>query len=170
MKPSHKSLLPSEQKIIERIIKVRKTADLVSRSKGRFREYRYLRAVLRAYQCLDDKELLSAMMEIAPAVLIVPVRANWHPLRVIIEATMWTEIDYRTRSRWTRALEYAIAQNIASDQLSQFFRANNGIAGCADLTSRTRPKRPKSSLHVAGLNSRCPARPQLILRQSHLGT
>lgn len=141
MKSSHRSLLPSERKIIERITDVRKTADLVSRSKRRFSEYRYLRSVLRAYQYLADKTLLTAMMEIAPAVLIVPARANWHPLRVLIEATMWTQIDYRTRSRWTRALQYAIAREIDPDQLPRFIRANNGIAGCAELASKTRLKR-----------------------------
>lgn len=141
-----KSLLPSERKIVRRITKVRKTADVVSRSKRRFREYRYLRSVLRAYRYLADNKLLSALMEIAPAVLMAPVRASWHPLRVLIEATMWTEIDYRTRSRWTRALEFAAAKQIEPDQLAQFFRANNGIAGCADLASKTASKTRRTKL------------------------
>lgn len=169
MKSSHRSLLKSERKIVDRITKIRKTADRVSRSKRRFAEYRYLRAVLRGYRHLADNELLPAMLEIAPAILTVPVRANWHPLRVIIEATMWTEIDYRTRSRWTRALEYALARNISGDQLPQFFRANNGIAACADLKCRTQPKR-RQSPNGTGLNLRSPARPQLMMRQSSLST
>ncbi|WP_338692477.1 hypothetical protein V5279_41050 [Bradyrhizobium sp. 26S5] len=141
MKSSRRSLLPSERKIVDRITKIRKTADRVSRSKRRFAEYRYLRAVLRGYQYLADNELLPAMLEIAPAILTVPVRANWHPLRVIIEATMWTEIDHRTRSRWTRALQYALAREVDPDQLPRFIRANNGIAGCAELASKTRSTR-----------------------------
>lgn len=157
MKRPHKSLLPSERKIIDQIIKVRKTADLVSRSKRRFAEYRYLKAILRAYRYLNDNELLSAMMEVAPAVLIVPVRSGWHPLRVLVEATMWKEIETKTRSRWTRALECALAQNIPSDQLPQFFRANGGVAGAADLMSKTRPKRRKTESRPANISSKQPA-------------
>lgn len=149
MKSSHRSLLPSERKIVDRITKIRKTADRVSRNKRRFAEYRYLRAVLRGYRHLVDNELLPAMLEIAPAILTVPVRANWHPLRVIIEATMWREIDHRTRSRWTRALQYAVAREIDPDQLPRFIRANNGIAGCAELASKTRSGIPRCALPSA---------------------
>lgn len=143
MMTSTKILLPSERKIVKRIIKIRETADRVSRSKRRFAQYRYLRAILRGYRYLDDHDLISALMEIAPATLMVPVRAGWHPLRVLLEATIWTEIDCKTLSRWTRALEYAAARKIAPDELTKFLRANNGIAGCADMMSMTQPKRRK---------------------------
>ncbi len=72
MKSSHRSLLPSDRKIVDRITKIRKTADRVSRSKRRFAAYRYLRTVLRGYRHLADNELLPAMLEIAPAILTVP--------------------------------------------------------------------------------------------------
>ncbi|UGY25489.1 hypothetical protein HU675_0000630 [Bradyrhizobium septentrionale] len=132
-------LLPSEQKIVERIAKVRKAACRASESKRRFAEYRYLRSVLRAYDYFSDEELLSRLSEIAPSLLMTPVRADSHPLRIIIEATC-IQPDVRMRSRWTRALEYAVAEKIDPKELMRFIRAHNGIAGCAELASKTKAR------------------------------
>ncbi|WP_338821867.1 hypothetical protein WDM22_33025 [Bradyrhizobium septentrionale] len=130
----------SEQKIVERIAKIRNAARRASKSKRRFADYRYLRSVLRAYEYFSDENLLPRLSEIAPSVLITPVRQGWHPLRIIIEATC-IQPDIRMRSRWTRALEFAAASKIDPDELPRFFQANGGIAGTADMASKTRPKR-----------------------------
>ncbi|MBR0795646.1 hypothetical protein JQ615_09625 [Bradyrhizobium jicamae] len=130
----------SEQKIVERIAKVRKAARRASKSKSRFADYRYLRAVLRACDYFLDEDLLSQLSEIAPSVLMTPVRKSWHPIRIIIEATCHQQTG-KMRSRWTRALEFAIARKVDPDQLPKFFQANGGIAGAADMASKTRPKR-----------------------------
>ena len=156
MKSSIASLGPSTQKIIARIQKVRKAADKAVKSKRRRADYRYLRSVLRAYRYFEENSLLSHFIEVAPSALITPVRANWSPLRVIIEATC-IQPDLRMRSRWTRALEYAVREKIDPRELARFFRAHNGIAGCADLESKTGPKRhrrnnrkrPAPALHLA---------------------
>ncbi|MCC8952705.1 hypothetical protein H8B02_04250 [Bradyrhizobium sp. Pear77] len=130
----------SEQKIVERIAKVRNAARRASKSKRRFADYRYLRSVLRAYDYFSDENLLPRLSEISPSVLMTPVRAGWHPLRIIIDATC-VQPDVRMRSRWTRALEFAVASKIDPDELPKFFQANGGIAGTADMASKTRPKR-----------------------------
>lgn len=145
MKSPVSSLGPSTQKIIARIQKVRKAADKAARSERRFADYRYLRSVLRAYIYFEDNDLLPSMVEIAPSVLITPVRANWHPLRVIVDASCKTP-DLKKRSRWTRALSYAVFEQISPKGLARFFRANGGIAGCADLASKIspRPKKPRT--------------------------
>ncbi|MBR0939244.1 hypothetical protein [Bradyrhizobium jicamae] len=134
------TLKTSEQKIVERIAKVRKAACRASESKRRFADYRYLRAVLRAYDYFLDEDLLAQLGEIAPCVLLTPVREGWHPIRIIIEATC-VQPDVRVRSRWTRALEFAAARKVDPDQLPRFLQANGGIAGAADMASKTRPKR-----------------------------
>jgi hypothetical protein len=139
MTSSKASLGPSARRIIARIKKVQKAADKAVGSETRFADYRYLRAVLRAYRYFEDYDLLSQLSEIAPCELLTAVRADRHPLRIIIDASC-NKPDLRTRSRWTRALEYALARNVSPEDLPRFIRANGGIAGCADLASKTRPK------------------------------
>ena len=141
MKLSKSSLGPTAKKIVARIQKVRKAADKAARSKHRFANYRYLRSVLSAYSFFEDNDLLPHLAEIAPSVLMTPGRG--HPLREIIEATC-IQPDLRMRSRWTRALEFAVREKINPKELARFFRAHNGIAGCADLEGKTGPKRPRS--------------------------
>lgn len=137
------SLGPSTRKIVARIKKVRRAAEKAASRKDRFADYRYLRSVLRAYRYFEENDLLSHLMEVAPSALMAPVRA--HPLRVIIEASCM-QPDLRMRSRWTRALEYAVREKVAPDDLGRFLRAHNGIAGCADLASKTRSKRRRAEL------------------------
>ncbi|MET4320316.1 hypothetical protein [Bradyrhizobium sp. RT5a] len=155
------ALGPSSRKIVARIDRVRKAAERAASSQHRFAEYKYLRSVLRAYRHFDDEDLLSHLMEVAPSKLMTPVRADWHPLRVIIEASCMQSDLKKRRSRWTRGLEYAIAENVAPEDLPRFFRAHNGIAGCADLASKIgrkrrtarRKKAPASKLFRQGYKS-----------------
>lgn len=140
MKSSVASSGPSAQKVVAQIRKVRKAAEKASENNGRFAAHKYLRAVLRAYRYFETTNLLPHLIELAPSMLMTPVRANWHSLRMIIEATC-IQPDLRMRSRWTRALEYALAEDIDPKELPRFIRAHNGIAGCADLASKTKPKR-----------------------------
>jgi hypothetical protein len=142
---SETKLPPSHWKIVGRIRKVRKAGARATRSEERFADYRYLRSVLRAYEYLSDNELLTHLAVIAPSELMTPVRAGWHPIRIIIEASC-SRPDLRMRSRWTRALEYALARKVAPSDLSRFFRANSGVAGCADLAGKTGPKRRRSEV------------------------
>ncbi len=140
MKSLVASLGPSTQKIVTRIRKVRKAADKAAKSGKRFADYKYLRSVLSAYRYFEDNGLLPHLTVIAPSVLRTPVRKKWHPLRVILEATC-SRRDGATQSRWTRALEHAVAEKIDPKEMIRFIRAHNGIAGCADLASKSKPKR-----------------------------
>lgn len=144
MKSSKSPLGPSAKKIISRIQKVRKAADKAARSKRRFAGSKYLRSVLRSYLYFDDNDLLSYLIETAPSVLMTPVRVGNHPLRIIIDATC-VEKDLRMRSRWTRALQHAVREKIDPENLLRFIRANGGIAGCAELASKTTRPRPVNS-------------------------
>lgn len=149
MKSSAASLGLSTQKIVARIEKVRRAAEKAAKSKKRFAQFRYLRSVFRAYLYLDDNHLLSHLIEIAPSVFRARVRSDFHPLRVIIEASCF-RVDLKTRSRWTRALQYAVAEKVDPDELVQFIRAHNGIAGCAELASKIKPRRsppPRQTCH-----------------------
>lgn len=140
MKSSVSSLGRSAQKIVVRIQKVRKAAEKAGTSKKRFAHYRYLRFALSAYRHFKDNNLLSHLTEIAPSVLRVPVRINSCALRIIVDASCTTR-NLKTRSLWVRALRYAVAEKVDPKELTPFMRAHNGIAGCADLASKTKPKR-----------------------------
>ena len=142
MTSSEMSLGPSARKIVARIRKVREAASKATQSKRRFADYRYLRSVLRAYRYFEDQQLMTHLVETAPSVLMTPVRAGCHPLRVIIDATC-IQPDLRLRSRWTRSLQFALSENVDPEELMRFLSANNGVAGCADLASKTARKRPR---------------------------
>ncbi len=136
MKSPRTSLGPSAQKIIARIDKVRKAASKAATSDRRFADYGYLRAILNAYRYFEDQQLMTYLVETAPSVLMTPVRASCHPLRVIVDATC-IQTDLRMRSRWVRALEYTVAERVDPGELVRFIRAHGGITGCADLASKT---------------------------------
>jgi len=132
-------ITPAQAKIVSRIEKVRNAWKRSGSRGDKFREYKYLWAVFRAYKVFASEDLLDSLAEIAPYELMSPVRANWHPIRTIIEATCDKQ-DMRMKSRWTRAMEFALTRNVASGDLLRFIRANGGIAGCADLASKTKSK------------------------------
>lgn len=148
MKSSVASLGPSTRKITARIKKVRRAAKKAAARKQRFADYRYLRAVLRAYEHFESNDLLDHLAEIAPSVLMTAERSGQHPLRTIIDASC-DQSDLRIRSRWTRALQYAVIRQVRPADLPRFFRANNGIAGCADLASKTSPSRRSPNVRIS---------------------
>jgi hypothetical protein len=54
------------------------------------------------------------------------------PFAAIIRCTAdSTKIDKRTRSKWSRALRYALAYNVASEPLEGFMKRKGGINECA---------------------------------------
>ncbi|WP_271500881.1 hypothetical protein [Bradyrhizobium sp. CCBAU 11357] len=123
-----------------RIQKVQKAAERAAKNETRFADYRYLRSVLAAHTYFEDNNLLSHVVAIAPSMLTTPVRADSCPLRVTIDATC-IQPDLRMRSRWTRALEFAVQEQIEPQALARFMSAHSGISGCADLASKPKPKK-----------------------------
>ncbi|MFK4488498.1 hypothetical protein [Bradyrhizobium sp. USDA 336] len=156
-------IIPTQAKIVSRIETVRKAWDRSVSRGGKFSEYKYLRAVFRAYEVFASNDLLDSLAEIAPCELMSPVRSSWHPIRTIIEATCDKQ-DVRMKSRWTRAMEFALTRKVASSDLLRFIRANGGIAGCADLASKLKLNR--RSDHVSP--QQAPVRDGAPLRRSGL--
>ncbi|UGY21033.1 MULTISPECIES: hypothetical protein [Bradyrhizobium] len=119
---------------------VRKVAKKVARSEKRFADYRYLRAVYRTLHTLGDANLLPILARAVRQEYSIPKRAGTHALRTIIDATATTASDLRTRSRWARALEWALDAEVRPKHLIWFLKANSGIAGCARLANRGLPR------------------------------
>ena len=127
--------------IVSRISKIKKAARRAARSERRFSDYCYLKRVLATHRYFEKNRWISHLSEIAPSVLLTPVRRGAHPLRILIDATCLKK-DKRMRSRWTRALEYAVAQDIDPAELPRFLRAHGGVSGAADLAAKTtRPRK-----------------------------
>jgi hypothetical protein len=74
---------------------------------------------------------------------------NEEPFAVVIRCTADREkVDKRTRSKWSRALRYALVQKTPSESLVQFIKRKGGINRCAErfrAHQRGRPSRLLSS-------------------------
>jgi hypothetical protein len=74
---------------------------------------------------------------------------NEEPIAVVIRCTADREkVDKRTRSKWSRALRYALVQKTPSESLVQFIKRKGGINRCAErfrAHQRGRPSRLLSS-------------------------
>jgi hypothetical protein len=62
------------------------------------------------------------------------------PIRVLIEATL-PDANFKQKSRWVRALEYAAHEGVPAKCLGNFIRSLGGLAGCASLSARATRKR-----------------------------
>jgi hypothetical protein len=66
------------------------------------------------------------------------LRNNWasdhvEPFAAIIQCTADpAKVDKRTRSKWSRALRYALVQKTPSESLVQFIKRKGGINRCAE--------------------------------------
>jgi hypothetical protein len=68
---------------------------------------------------------------------------NTHQIRIIINAT--SGADSKTKSRWTRALQYAWHERRHWDNFVEFLQEQGGPAGCAELMGERRPaKQPRA--------------------------
>jgi hypothetical protein len=74
---------------------------------------------------------------------------NEEPFAAVIRCTADREkVDKRTRSKWSRALRYALVQKTPSESLVQFIKRKGGINRCAErfrAHQRGRPSRFLSS-------------------------
>jgi hypothetical protein len=63
------------------------------------------------------------------------------PFAAIIRCTSDpSKVDKRTRSKWSRALRYALAYKSCSERLDQFMKRKGGINECAERFARTGQK------------------------------
>jgi hypothetical protein len=85
-----------------------------------------------------------------------------HPIRVIIDAT--STADLKTKSRWSRALNYARHERKIWKDLRGFLEENGGPAGCAKQFAAIKAKKHDTGRVVY----RCPGtgRPYLIVHKA----
>ncbi|MEY9108186.1 hypothetical protein ABH999_004382 [Bradyrhizobium yuanmingense] len=125
----------NEERIVARIARVRASYEKARSDKSKSADYKYLESVLAAHDYFDERNLLDSLTEIAPCALMTSVRSGQHPIRTIIDSSC-ADVDPRTKSRWTRALQFAILRSIAPDDLIRFLRATMALRDA--LTWRAR--------------------------------
>jgi hypothetical protein len=67
-------------------------------------------------------------------------RDNAHAFRVIIAAT-YPSLKAKMASRWTRALEFALSEQVPVSDLARYFKKYGGVAKCARRAALEIPKR-----------------------------
>jgi hypothetical protein len=104
--------------------------------------HNYLKAVYDGWDWADPKVSRQVGRHVAKLCQI-DSRKNKSPIRVVIDATC--EQDRQTKSRWTRALEYAVAKGARG--IRKFLDKNGGVYGCAEKMAALQKKKLTSSAH-----------------------
>jgi hypothetical protein len=107
---------------------------------GRFRFYGYLGAVYRTYKEWKNLGISKGTARHLAEQLKVPRRKGTSPVRILIDAT-FPALDPKQKSRWSRALEFAVLKNTTPDDLPKLFNGFSGIAGCARAAAKEKPKK-----------------------------
>lgn len=107
---------------------------------GRFRFYGYLAAVYRIYKEWKDIGISQRMARHLAKNLMIPRRKGTSPVRPLIDAT-FPALDPKRKSRWSRALEFAVLTKATADDLPKLFKNYSGIAGCARYGTTQKPKK-----------------------------
>ena len=114
-----------------------------SREPTRFRDYQYLDAVYQTYVRIRSEKVKTLAVTVIREDLNIKVNRDAHLIRAIIDATC--KADFKSKSRWTRALRYAWKQRNHWRDLGKFFRRNGGITGCAKWFAETRRRRRRKT-------------------------
>jgi hypothetical protein len=135
-----RSRLPVLHLEVEATLKeLRAAGQELRRTKSRYAPYEFLQHVYRIYCRWRNRGDVGRHKSMLLSLTLQDARAAHHPLRVLIDASNGS-LEAKTKSRWTRALEYALGENVKPRRLPLFFRTNGGIAGCARGASKERPK------------------------------
>jgi hypothetical protein len=133
MKTSVRDDVPyTDEALKQDLLRVRNAWDECQASRERDAIYVYLTAVfdLVAWWAAENRALERAQKALRMR-HIIPSDHD-EPFAAVIRCTADpAKIDKRTRSKWSRALRYALASKPASKPLDQFIKRKGGINRCA---------------------------------------
>jgi hypothetical protein len=140
MKTSGQDDIPyTDEALKQDLMRVRNAWDECQASRERDAIYSYLTAVseLVAWWTAEKRALERAQRALRLR-HIIPFDQE-EPFAAIIRCTAdHGKVDKRTRSKWSRALRYALAYKIASEPLDKFMKRKGGINRCAERFSAQR--------------------------------
>ena len=149
MKTSARNNIPyTDQALKQDLLRVRNAWDECQASRERDAIYTYLTAVfeLVAWWMAENRALERAQR----ALRLRRIGSTDHdePFAAIIRCTADpAKVDKRTRSKWSRALRYALEYKSHSERLDRFMKRKSGINKCAArLRRRISPKVGEGSL------------------------
>jgi hypothetical protein len=140
MKTSVRRDIPyTDEALKQDLIRVRNAWDECQASRERDAIYTYLTAVfeLVAWWMAENRALERAQK----ALRLRRIGSTDHdePFAAIIRCTADpAKVDKRTRSKWSRALRWALEQKISSEPLVRFIKRKGGINRCAERFSAQR--------------------------------
>jgi hypothetical protein len=132
-KPIHDDVPYTTQALREDLLRVQNAWDESQARRERDAIYTYLTAVfeLVAWWMAENRALERARK--ALRLRHINPFDDEEPFAAVIRCTADREkVDKRTRSKWSRALRYAVAQKTPSESLVQFVKYKGGINRCAE--------------------------------------
>src|SRR5260370_24857211 len=127
----------TDQELKQALLRIRNAWDECQASRDRDAIYTYLTAVfeLVAWWSAENRALQCAQK--ALRLRHITPFDHEEPFGAIIRCTADpTKVDKRTRSKWSRALRYALAYKLTSEPLDQFIKRKGGINQCAAKFAR----------------------------------
>jgi hypothetical protein len=133
----HDNVPYTTQALRQDLLRVRNAWDESQASRERGAIYTYLTAVfeLVAWWMAENRALERAQK----ALRLRHITPSDHdePFAAIIRCTSDpAKVDKRTRSKWSRALRYALAYKLPSEPLDKFIKRKGGINSCAAKFAR----------------------------------
>jgi hypothetical protein len=142
MKTSGQDDIPyTDEALKQDLLRVRNAWEDAQGSRDRDAIYGYLTAVfeLVAWWMAENRALERAQKALRLRHFI-PFDQE-EPFAAIIRCTSdLAKVDKRTRSKWSRALRYALTYKLTSEPLARFMKRKGGINRCAERFSAQRGK------------------------------
>jgi hypothetical protein len=114
-------------------------------SRDRNAVYRYLRNVYSVVTRCRSRRQIRALVRRACDFAGLACDKAADPFTTVIRCTSEKSLDYRTVSKWSRALRYAAYRKRAPRMLEDFMKATGGINACASRYTKVLGKGGKSS-------------------------
>jgi hypothetical protein len=99
-----------------------------------------LAALYRTFKEWKDLGISKRMARRVAEYFNIPHRKGISLARTLIDAT-FPALDPKQKSRWSRALEFAALTKVTPENLPKLFKNSSGIAGCARLAAKRKPKK-----------------------------
>jgi hypothetical protein len=107
---------------------------------GRFKFYGYLTAVYRTFKQWKDLGLSKRMARQLVKYFKAPSRKGTSPVRTLIDAT-FPALDPKQKADGRGHSNYAALTKVTAENLPRLFKSHSGIAGCARLAAKQKPKK-----------------------------
>jgi len=130
--PARNDIPYTDQALRQDLLRLQNAWDASQASRERDGIYTYLTAVFELVAWWSAENRAQERAETALRLRHLTSFDQEEPFAAIIRCTADpAKVDKRTRSKWSRALRYALAYKLTSELLDQFIKRKGGINSCA---------------------------------------